>query len=193
MIPCRKRKYLAALLIMAISPGCLTLLYSQTLVRCGIATVDFWWTSSTSDWGFFTLNVTSNQQIAQKVISGQRLVISSFNTSGRIVSIEVISELNGTLLNYSRVSGESLEGVAFPSGEPTNWVNEQEYTVAVHWEGTNASVRVDYHTENLMHADGTVCHTLPGFHGTRVLGFILLGTGLIGFILFLVIQRERSK
>lgn len=180
-----RKKVYGLVLVLAIAPGGIILIYSQTYIRCGIDATDFWWTSDT--FGRAVLNVSSENQIATKTIYCKGLRIPSFNTSNNKVSIEVISQLNGTILNHSLVSGEDIEGIMFPADRPTDWVQDQNYTILVLWEGTNTSVVFDYYTRAIMHADGTVCRTLPGYYETQNLGFTVLGIGIAISILFITI------
>ena len=186
----RKRVY-GLMLVLAIAPGGILLIYSQTYIQCGIGATDFWWTYNT--FGRAVLNVSSENQIATKTIYCKGLEIHSFNSSNNEVSIEVFSQLNGTILNHSLVSGEEIEGIVFPVDRPTGWVQDQNYTILVLWEGTNTSVVFDYYTMSIMHADGTVCWTLPEYYETQNLGFTVLGIGIaIAILFFIVVVMKRN-
>jgi len=170
---------LAIIFIISISPGCLLLLYSRTFIIDGIGAVSFFW----QPWwhGEAELNVSESCPVATKTINGEGLSINSFNTGGAIVSIVVVSEHNGTLLNQSLVSGE-VSGIYFPGTAPTGWVKSQDFNITVFWEGFNTTVSFYYMTMYVAHADGSVYSTKPGFEEVENLGFILWGTGLVVFV-----------
>ena len=176
-------------LIITISPGCLLLMYSGTFIQSGIGAVSFWW----ERWGGgdVSLNVNASYQQANITISAERLRIYSFNTSEAIVSILVVSERNGTLLNQSMVSGV-VSGLTFPNVSATGWVSSQDFDVIVLWEGTNTTVRFAYETMFVMHADGSVFFTMPGFHEAQSLGYLLLSGGLVVFMVCAAIIRSRN-
>lgn len=190
----RGRRAYTIVLLLSIVPGCLMLLYSQTFIVGGIGATDYWWvTGTTPIYEPVVLNVTSESISANITIRGQRLVIFSFNTSDAVVSIEVVSSLNGTILNRSLVSGQDIEGVRFPPNDPTGWVPEQDYTVFVYWEGIDASVRFYYNIEVIMHADGVVYWTLPGYYPTQNLAFIILGIGVACSVLYVSVMEMRKS
>ena len=181
--------HLLIALLVTTSPGLLLLAYSQTLTGVGIGATDFFW-----QYGIFgetTLNASSVDSVAIKTIFAEQLSIYSFNTSGSIVSIEVTSDLNGTILNHSRVSGTEVSGVTFPVEKPTGWVESQEFNVIVRWEGVNASVHFWYYTSIVGHVDGSVRYTLPGFEEAQSLGFLALGCGLTLFAVFAILYVVR--
>ena len=185
----RRITHLLIALLVTTSPGLLLLAYSQTLTGVGIGATHFWW----HNWGFdeATLNVSSVNPVAIKTIVAERLSIYSFNTSGNIVSIEVTSDLGGTILNHSKVSGAEVPGITYPLEKPTGWVESQEFNVIVRWEGVNASVHFMYCTSYVGHADGSVPYTLPGFEEAQSLGFLALGCGLTLFAVFAILYVVR--
>jgi len=181
---------LIIVLIITISPGCLVLIYSGTFIQSGIGAVSFSW----ERWGGgeVSLNVNASYQQANITISAEGLRINSFNTSGAIVSILVVSERNGTLLNKSMVSGV-VSGFTFPNIPATGWVASQDFDVIANWEGTNTTVRFYYETMFVMHADGSVFFTMPGFHEAQSLGYLLLGGGLVVFMVCAAVIRSRNR
>ena len=191
----QSRRMYGLILIMAIAPGCIIPIYSQTYIQSGIGATTFMWQRFT---GVFhpevVLNVSSENQIATKTIRGQRIRVPSFNTSDHEVSIEIRSQLNGTILNHSSVSGQEIEGIIFPAADPpTGWVQDQNYTILVFWEGVNTSVIFDYYFDSVAHGDGAVYFTLPGYYETQNLGFTFLGIGIaISIVFAIVVLKKRN-
>ncbi len=186
----RSLRSLVIVLIITISPGCLLLMYSGTFIQSGIGPVSFWW----GHWGgdVVSLNVNASCQQANITISAQRLSIYSFNTSGANVSIVVVSECNGTIPNQSMVSG-AVSGLTFPNVSAKSGVESQDFDVIVIWEGTNTTVTFWYEMMFVMHVDGSVFWTSPGFYETQNLGCLFLGGGLVLFMLCAAVVLSRSR
>ena len=135
--------------------------------------------------------MSSVNSVAIKTIVAERLSIYCFNTSENIVSIVVTSDLGGTILNHSRISGTEVPGITYPLESPTGWAESQEFNVIVRWEGVNASVHFMYCISYVGHADGSVPYTLPGFEEAQSLGFLALGCGLTLFAVFAILYVVR--
>ena len=178
----RAIRTLAIIFAISISPGSVLLLYSRTFIMEGLGAVPLWWYPA--HYGMEAeMNVSSSCPVSTMTFNGQGLTIDRFNTSGQIVSIVVVSEYNDTLFNQSLVSGE-VSGLDFRDMTLTGWERFQDFNVTVFWEGFNATVSFVYTVLYVMHVDTAVYYTMPGFYETQNLGFILLDTGLVVFVVY---------
>lgn len=178
MLRTRKNaKIIGILAIIALAPGGLTLLYSQTFIHIGIGATDWWWgyPSFNSD---VSLSVSNSTPIATETLYGEQLTIREFNITGGNVSIVVSCETNGTIATYVSITGEHGVYLTYPSVDPTS-NHRQDFNVTVFWIDSNATITFDYSFNMAMHGDGSVTRISQGYEEIRALGEFLLIGGLV--------------
>ena len=171
-------KTICILAILALAPGGLTLLYSQTLIHSGIGAIDWWWGYGYSYGSDVSLSVSNSTPTAIETLHGEQLTIREFNITGGNVSIVMSCETNATIDTYDSITGEHAVYLAYPTAEPTGNY-DQDFNVTVFWINGNATITFDYYFTIAWHADGSVTWTDQGYEEMLALGEFLLIGGLV--------------
>ena len=185
------------LIVLALTPGFLTLLYSQTLIYSGFGATDYWWDRKPTPPTHVSLVVSNSTPVVTKTLRGEQLFIKAFNITGGNVSIIVSCETNATIAYYDSITGENIVQLSYPTAKPSGNF-DQDFNVTAMWEDSNATITFDYSFTNAVHADETVTWTLPGYEEIRAFGEYLMVGGLviagilvsISLITFLVNKRK---
>ncbi len=130
--------------------------------------------------------------VATETVNAEGLRIEWLNSSGAIVSIAVVGERSGTLLNQSLIP-EGKNTMTFPVSHPAGWILSQDFNMTLFSEGFNATVVIEYSRLHVAHADGSVWYTFPAFYEIQNLGFVLLAAGLVLFAIGLVVILARNR
>ena len=165
--------------VLFLAMGTATMLYSHAFDRSGLQAVDFWWEppggmppTSTK------VNLTSTEPMVDIVVRACRLE-ATLNTSGDVVSALLFNETGHLLVNLSRVVGERITGLTWPQEPPSGFVQPQNYTISLIWEGVNTTVEVVYLTYYVGHADASVDSFLPEYFVFLAIGSALVTAGAI--------------
>jgi len=166
------------LAILALTPGVLTLLYSQTFIYVGMGATNWQWRSGLSVPINVSLSVSNSTPVLTETINVERLTIFQFNITGGNVTIVVSCETNGTIATYSSLTDEQVVYLTYPTVEPTGNY-KQDFNVTVFWIDSNATVSFFYYSTQAMHYDESVTYILRGYEEIRALGDYLLTGGLV--------------
>jgi len=185
------------LTIIVLTPGVLTLLYSQTFISVGIGATDWWWGNNYTPDYYASLSVSNSTPIVTETLHGEQLIIGAFNITGGNVTIIVSSEMNGTIATYDSVTGVYFVYLTYPTTKPTGNY-EQDFNVTILWEDNNVTTTFQYNFNKAMHSDGSVTYIFLGYEEIHALGETLLISGLImtGIIVvtsLIVIGNKRTK
>ncbi|RDE17507.1 MAG: hypothetical protein C4K49_02515 [Candidatus Thorarchaeota archaeon] len=178
------------LLPVLLAPGLLAFEYSTRFVTCGLGPVDSSWDSG--DIASFSVNLTSADPLAVIVVQGQGLRISHIDTEEKVISVVVSSEVGGILLNLANVTGDEMGSIpTMPTEEPLASLPFQNFSVFLHWEGENTTVTVYYNSMTVSHADAPVCLPLAGFEEAQTVGLVLIGAGLVSWVICVLAYQKR--
>jgi hypothetical protein len=131
------------------------------------------------DFEYVEIDLNSAAPQVNMTIYTVRLNIPHFNVSSSDASILVIAQNNTILLNHTTVSGYWIQGVLSPNEILNPYPPEEDYTVALTWDGTNSTVSFEYETYHPFHILATTYTViLPGFYETLVAGLSLLATSV---------------
>lgn len=182
----RWKNFVVGFSFLCIIIGTTAVAFSPIYDRSGIQAVEFYW-GYPSHSRSIEVNLTSNESMHNIVIRACR-VQAILNTSGAVISALLFNETGHLLANLSMVSGNRVGGLIWPQENPTGWVQPQNYTISLIWEGLNTTVLVDYWTYELMHGDSVVISFLPEY-------FVIIGFGnvmiIFGLMLLWIYQFYR--
>lgn len=174
----RWRAIAGMMAVLFLATGTATMLYGHAFDRSGIRAVDFWWQSEGTAHTSTKVNLTSTEPMVDIVVRTRRLE-AYLNTSGNVVSALLFNETDHILVNLSRVVGERITGLTWPQESPSGWIQPQNYTISLIWEGVNTTVEVDYWTYYVGHADASVDSFLPEYFVFLAIGNALVTAGAI--------------
>ena len=164
--------------VLFLATGTAIMLYSRAFDRSGFQP-DFWWGPPGGMFPTSTkVNLTSTEPMVDIVVRARRLE-ANLNTSGNVVSALLFNETGHLLVNLSRVVGERITGLTWPQEPPSGWVQPQNYTISLIWEGVNTTVEVSYWTYYAAHADVFVDSFLPDYFVFLAIGNALVTAGAI--------------
>ena len=165
------------LVIVCLLSGSVLLIYSQTRVGMS-SSAQYWWASGGGYSGYQTFLVNETHPTARANYNGPRLNLDSFDTGNATISIDVICDMNGTILSLTNVSGEEIPRFTFSSGDAQTSV-DQIFTVSIYRESEDANVSFYYDIDARLHNHIPTYFELPGYQESLMGGIILVCSGIV--------------